>query len=192
MATLEQREVKPAARAALPPARRRRSASSRGFLPLLGLMIGAVAFLPSTIVALVGAVPILAALMVDDTPRRYLFRTVAAMTVVALAPLIDRLWRGANDIPAAFGIVADAFTWLAIYGAAGAGWLMFIGCPALVSSYRVFAASQKAARLKREQERLLEEWGEALSDVAGATAAAKRAEGEGGPSAPSPARAKTP
>lgn len=147
----------------------RRGARSRGmkqiFLPLVFVAGGALALLPTTIVTIVGLVPSFVALTVDVTPNRYLFRTVAGFNTAALMPFLMQLWRGNNDVLSALTTVMDLYFWFMVYVMAGLGWVMFLGMPSVVASFRTFSAEHHITRLKAEQEELIEEWQDALTGV---------------------------
>ena len=118
--------------------------------------------LPTAIVALVALAPSIGALIADDTPRRYLFRSVVGMNGAALWPFLESLWLRGNDIATAVAIVGDLYTWAAIYGAAGFGWLVFLSVPALIAAWRALRAERRIAALTKLQEKLREEWGGAI------------------------------
>jgi hypothetical protein len=135
---------------------------ARGALPLITLIVGALTILPTTIVVTFGLVPSLVALVVDDSRQRYLFRSVLGMNLAALWPFLERLWVHGNDMRTAMNIVSDVYTWAAIYGAAGLGWMMFLGLPSLMESYKQFIAERRIQKLTEAQEKLIEEWGSVL------------------------------
>jgi hypothetical protein len=145
-----------------PTARNNANALTRGMLPLISLAVAALTILPTAIVVTVGTVPSLVALVVDDSRRRYLFRTVLGMNLAALWPFLERLWTHDNDVRTAMLIVADIYTWAAIYGAAGLGWMMYAGLPTVVESFKAFAAARRVQQLTKLQDKLVEEWGSVL------------------------------
>jgi hypothetical protein len=100
--------------------------------------------------------------VVDESRQRYLFRSVLGMNLAALWPFLERLWVHGNDVRTAMNIVADIYTWAAIYGAAGLGWLMYLGLPTVLESYKAFSAARRIQHLTKEQEKLVEEWGSVL------------------------------
>lgn len=161
--------------------RRRRanaSALSRGLGPILISILAALVVLPTTIVATVGLLPSLAAFMVDEDRPRYLFRSVLGMNLAALWPFLDRLWWHGNDVRLAATIVGDVYTWAAIYGASGLGWLLFFTMPSLLAGFRRFTAERRIEKLKATQAELKAEWGAAIPD--GSEAVPAGAAGSGG------------
>jgi hypothetical protein len=135
---------------------------ARGALPLITLIVGALTILPTTVVVTFGLIPSLVALVVDESRQRYLFRSVLGMNLAALWPFLERLWMNGNDLRTAMNIVSDVYTWAAIYGAAGLGWMMFLGLPSMMESYKQFVAARRIQKLNEAQEKLIEEWGSIL------------------------------
>jgi hypothetical protein len=123
-----------------------------------------IAALPTVIVLCVGMVPTIVAFIIDLTPGRYAARCVAGVNIAGVVPFMDRLWGSTNDLPAAVGIATDVYAWLAFYAAAGVGWLLFLGLPGLVASYKTFSARRKANALRERLYELKREWG---SEVTG-------------------------
>ena len=138
---------------------------ARGALPLITLIVAAFTVLPTTIVVTVSLIPSLVALVVDESRQRYLFRSVVGMNLAALWPFLERLWVHGNDVRTAMQIVSDVYTWAAIYGAAGLGWMMFLGLPSVVESAKKFVAARKIQKLTQAQETLIEEWGSVLPSM---------------------------
>ncbi len=163
-----------------------RKAAGRSPLRSLGLMVlfvfAAIAVLPTAIVVAVGLVPMVVTLVIDDLPGRYLARTVSGMATAALIPFVGRLWEAGHTLRAAMALVSDVYSWFAIYAAVGAGWLMFLGFPSLVAELRAFNGQRRIARLRKQQDELVAEWGDAIAGAPDAEA----------PPADAPARPPTP
>ena len=128
---------------------------------LIGFVVAA---LPSVIVLCIGMVPTVVAYIIDLTPGRYAARCVAGVNIAGVVPFLDRLWSSTNDMTVAIAIATDVFAWLAFYAAAGIGWLLFMGLPGLVASYKTFSAKRKANSLREHLTDLKREWG---SEVTG-------------------------
>ena len=128
----------------------------------LSLIVLLIAALPTTILLAVGMTPTFVALVVDVTPGKYLTRCVAGLNAAGVVPFIGDLWSGMNNISAALGIIGDPFAWLAMYGAAAIGWLLFLGVPGAVTILRSFNAKRRINSLRETQRELLREWGDAM------------------------------
>jgi hypothetical protein len=126
-------------------------------LPLLAGL--AVVALPTLVVSAVGMVPTIAARITDITPGRYATRCVGALNVAGIAPFLRKLWTGENDLPSALHMIADPYTWLIAYGAAGIGWLLFMSVPNAVAMFKSIETEIQIKRLRARQEELVAEWG---------------------------------
>lgn len=124
---------------------------------LLGLV-----FLPSAVVVGVGMIPTLVARVVDTSPGKRLSITVGGFNLIGCLYFLHRIWaagQGMEDIQPTLG---DSVGWLCALVGAGIGWLVFGGMSAIVGK---IAQAQTALRLRnitKEQERLVEEWGETV------------------------------
>ncbi|HTZ77278.1 MAG TPA: hypothetical protein VMC10_05200 [Stellaceae bacterium] len=136
--------------------------SSRGIaiLAMFGVVMFAATALPLFVVTAGGLVPTIVALVVDHHRAKYLTRTVGAMNLAGVAPMIIRLWSSGDNLSAALAILARPVNWLVMYGAAGIGWCIFLAMPAVARIIVDLQAEQVQSQLRERAERLVEEWGE--------------------------------
>ena len=159
-----------AARTAIPKAGARKRAgrtARRGAsatLAILAAVLLAATALPLTILLLAGLIPTMAASLIDSYRAKYLTRTVGFMNLAGLAPLVVQLWSNGHSMAGVADILARPVNWLAMYGAAGIGWVLFLGMPSLARIFVDIRADQLQADLKARAARLVEDWGE---DVTG-------------------------
>ncbi|HUN45764.1 MAG TPA: hypothetical protein VMU85_04560 [Stellaceae bacterium] len=139
-----------------------KSGSSRGLaiLVLFGVVFFAATALPLFLVTAGGLIPTIVALVVDRQRAKYLTRTVGAMNLAGLAPMVVRLWSNGDSLTAAIGILTRPMNWVVMYGAAGVGWCIFLAMPAVARVIVDLQAEQVQASLRERAERLVEEWGE--------------------------------
>jgi hypothetical protein len=126
-------------------------------------MASIIAGLPTAIVVAVGMLPTVVSFIVDMTPGRYACRCVAGFNVAGVAPFVAKLWGGYNDVGAALSIVGDTLAWLAFYGSAGFGWMLFLSLPGVVATSRTLNARRLVNKLRARQEELAREWGLAVA-----------------------------
>ncbi len=131
----------------------------RMMLVLVVLLLTIVTALPTFIVIMIGMVPTLVAFIVDLTPGRYLCRCVAGLNVAGIAPFVHKLWTGENNVDAALHIIGDSLSWLAFYGSAGFGWMLFLSLPGVVAAAQTINARRKVRLLHESQKNLAYEWG---------------------------------
>lgn len=123
------------------------------------LLFGALA-LPLFLVTSAGLIPTIAAIVIDRYPGKYLTRTVGAMNLAGLAPMVVRLWSTGDNLSAAIGILSRPTNWLIMYGAAAVGWCIFLAMPAVARIIVDLQAEQIQSQLRDRAARLVEEWGE--------------------------------
>jgi hypothetical protein len=123
----------------------------------------AVTALPLCILVLSGLVPTMVATVVDRYRARYLTRAVGFMNVAGLTPLIVRLWSNGLTMETVADILSRPVNWLMMYGAAGIGWVLFLGMPSLARVYVDVRADQLQRDLKARADHLVEVWGEEVS-----------------------------
>ena len=132
----------------------------------LVLMVPVLGFLmPSCIVLLSGMVPTIVAFIVDRTRGKYLTITVALMNFCGTLPGLTRLWEVGQSYAAAKALAFDPFHWLASYGAAAVGWLIYLAIPPVLSAYYARSTGTRIEALRREQATLVEAWGEEVAEA---------------------------
>jgi len=147
--------AKPAGRAA------RRSASATVAIALVTLL--AVTALPLCILLLTGLVPSMVAALVDRYRAKYLTRTVGFMNLAGLTPLVVQLWGAGHTMVGLADILSRPINWLTMYGAAGIGWVLFLGMPSLARVFVDIRADQLQRDLNTRATGLVREWGEEVT-----------------------------
>jgi hypothetical protein len=144
----------------------RRHQSSGSVVVTLGVIVVtvmAVAALPLCLLVVAGMLPSLAAAAVDRTPRRYFARTVGAMNLAGLAPGVLRLWEAGMTFASLRQVASSPWTWLAVYGAAGLGWLLFSSAPTVARVLLDVKVDETQRRLEARAKALVEEWGDEVT-----------------------------
>jgi hypothetical protein len=147
--------AKPAGRAA------RRNATATVAILLVTLL--AVTALPLCILLLTGLVPTMVATLLDRYRAKYLTRTVGFMNLAGLTPLIVQLWGDGHTMVSVADILSRPTNWLTMYGAAGIGWVLFLGMPSIARVFVDIRADQLQRDLKARAARLVQEWGEEVT-----------------------------
>ncbi len=123
----------------------------------------AVVSLPLFMIVAAGMVPTFTAFFVDREPEKYAPMTVGAFNGVGVLPFVLDLWTGLTTVNAALEILIEPFTWLVMYGAASVGWIVYLGMPTFAAVWIDAQADAQVVRLRKEQAKLLEDWGEDLN-----------------------------
>ena len=107
--------------------------------------------------------PTLVALIVDRTSQKYAVFCVGGMNFSGVFPFLLDLWSGEHTVGSAMEILTDPFSLFLMYGAAGFGWMIFIAVPPTVGAFLTVMAQHRVIQLRRDQEELIEEWGEDIA-----------------------------
>jgi hypothetical protein len=170
-ATIAQQPVPLAAQARRAAARRAKrpppKQSGGGFrLFVLGLgFIGMAVFAAPTCVLLAfGMVPSIVAYVAERGKRPMLAFTIAPLNLAGLMPYLLELWTGHDQMPTVVHLLTNVYVWLVIYLSAGAGWLVFMGMPQVVTFVMQRSLDGRKEELKTLQSKLRADWG---SEVGG-------------------------
>lgn len=128
--------------------------------------VGAVLFLPSMMLLVIGMTPTLAAMLTDRRREKYATLCVGCINFTGVLPFLIELWTQDHTYEHAFRVISSPFTWLVMFGAAAIGWAIYFVAPGIVGMAIAMRADQRVERLRRRQRDLVEEWG---PGVAGST-----------------------
>jgi hypothetical protein len=132
------------------------------------------ALLPTALILVVGGLPTLVAVVVDRHRHHYLTRCVGALNFAGLAPYLMKIWMH-HTVLMAMQMLTDPFAWLAMYGAASVGWIIFLSAPSIAWLQVELTGARRIKTLKSRQRQLIDEWGDEVAEAAGAAPkAAKR------------------
>ncbi|MBK1698569.1 hypothetical protein [Rhodovibrio salinarum] len=136
-------------------------------LSLIVLLLPAAAvLLPTTLVLVVCMMPTLAAWLVDRQPGRALATSVCLLNLAGSLPAVLEVWNRGHDVASAQWVMSDPVTWLAAYGAAAVGWLLFALLPPVLRAYHARTTARRIRQLQKKQEALEKDWGpEVAADV---------------------------
>lgn len=122
----------------------------------MGLMLFAA---PALLVVGVGCVPAIVAFIVDREPGRNATLAVAAANIAGVAPFVVELLINGPTMVRAVNMLSDVFVIAVMFGTAGIGWLLVLGMPRVAAVYIEVTNETKIKMMRREQQRLVEEWG---------------------------------
>jgi hypothetical protein len=134
---------------------------SGGIVLLLLFIVPAVfaLALPTALLLLVGILPTLVVVAVDDSEQFCAVRSVGALNLCGIAPFIGELWTGSNDLAGLIAVIANVQAWLIMYGAATIGWTLYISMPPLVNVILTVRDEARITQLRELQQGLIQEWG---------------------------------
>jgi hypothetical protein len=115
---------------------------------------------PICLLLLLALVPTMLAWLVDDTPGQSLIRTVAPLNLTSALPFALKLWHEHNSLDQVFVFMSSSTTWVALYGAAVFGWMLYYLAPAVITT----VVQRRIERLRdaalERQKALKDEWGD--------------------------------
>jgi len=132
-------------------------------LAVIVVTVMAMAALPLCLLFVAGMLPSFVAAAVDRAPRRYFTRTVGAMNLAGLVPGVLHLWEAGITFASLRQVASSPWTWLAVYGAAGVGWLLFFTAPTVASALLDVKVDETQRRLEARTKTLVEEWGDEVT-----------------------------
>ncbi|MBT3400680.1 MAG: hypothetical protein HN420_11895, partial [Rhodospirillaceae bacterium] len=106
--------------------------------------------------------------IIDREPGRNATLTVGAANVAGVAPFIFELLLSGPTMDRALAMLSDVFVVVVMFGTAGVGWLLVLGMPKIAAVYIDVTNEAKIKQMRREQKRLIEEWGDEVMAPAGA------------------------
>ena len=139
------------------------SASSTKAIIIL-IIVGLLVFtLPTVLVLMTGMGPSFIAYATDRRREKYKTLSVGCMNLLGVLPLLTMLWTRDHSFDMAFSLFVDPFNWLIVLGAAATGWTIFLIAPSVVAMFLSSRIELSVDRLKRRQNKLIEEWGDGVS-----------------------------
>jgi hypothetical protein len=110
-----------------------------------------------------GMLPSLAAMILDRHRALYLTRTVGAMNLAGVTwPALALLDAGLS-MAGLREVLSNPLSWLAMYGGASLGWLVYLAIPPIAQIWIEAEADDMRARLAARAKALVEEWGEEVT-----------------------------
>ena len=138
-------------------------------LLLLILLVLAAVLMPSAILLAVLMVPSLVVYVIDRNPHRYFTVTIGLPNFCGVLPPLMELWERGQSFDGAFSAISDPWNMMVAYGAAGLGWILYLGTPIFVSSYLSISTDGKIKAIRRYQDDLVEAWGDGVKQSMSAT-----------------------
>ncbi len=145
-----------------PASQNKTKGGGTGKLVLTGLLLLPVVavLLPSCIVLTVNMAPTIVAYVVDKSREKYLAITVGLLNVCGTLPALVGLWQQGQSYDAALDIAGDPFHWLMAYGAAGIGWVVYLGLPPILGHYYGITSQARLHNHLHKQQILVAAWGD--------------------------------
>lgn len=126
-------------------------------LPLL------VVLSPTVLVLAVAMLPTLTAVLVDRSPEKHLALSVGFLNFCGALPAVADLWFLGQTLAVATNLIQEASVWLAAYGMAALGWLIYMVLPPAAGAYLAKLSESRIRALRRNQQSLVDAWGDEVA-----------------------------
>lgn len=123
------------------------------------LMVTAGIFFPSTLLLCGCMIPTFVAALVDNNPQRTAWITVGCMNFAGTVPAWFTLWENGQRLDKAFELLMQAGTLIVAYGAAGAGWLIYLNVTPFVAGLLAMKGEKRLKDIEKRQKELIRKWG---------------------------------
>ncbi len=135
--------------------------------------------LPAFIILVMASIPPIVAFIIDRDSEKYAAVAVGSLSFAAALPYVLDLWFGSFTVRAVILSLSDPYTWLVVYSAAAAGWVLYFLLPTVAHSYLKLVSEHKLSALRKECRALAKEWGSAIEPDQPEAAAATDKAGPG-------------
>ena len=115
---------------------------------------------PTFLLVVVGLLPTVIAVLFDQDQEHARVKVMALLNVSGLFPFLDHLWSNGNSATLAVDMISSAYTWMAIYGAAGAAILMLWFAPAIAAIILQINNAHRRNKLAKWRRKMTDEWGD--------------------------------
>lgn len=141
----------------------------------LGLGAGMLAFVAAVIVIpavaallIVGLAPTIASWLANRSAnRRNQVLTVLTFNLAGIMPYLAKVSHSPRSMGAVKEITGDVFSWLVMFGSAGAAMLLLVAAPQVAALVLQMMAQDRLKSIATAQAKLADEWGEAVSGDTG-------------------------
>ena len=129
-------------------------------LAIVVLLVLALFERPVCMLLVFALVPTMLAWLVDNTSGQSLIRTVAPLNLASVLPFAIKLWHEHNSLDQVFAFMSGSTTWVALYGAAAFGWLLYYLAPAVITTVLERRIEKLRDAAVERQKALKDEWGD--------------------------------
>lgn len=121
---------------------------------------------PTTIVLAPFMLPTLVAFLIDRMSGRPFTITVGLLNGAGTLPAVLVLWSQGHTLAAAQDTLGNVLLWFSAYLCAAIGWTIYTSLPPILRQYYGRITSSRVDKLRQEQDKLIEEWGDEVTGAA--------------------------
>jgi hypothetical protein len=131
-------------------------------MTLLGAGLTSIGMRQVFVFILIALLPGIVAGLTDTRAGKFASKTVIAFNVAGMVQFLGAILMGGSPNLTATEVIYDARTWMQIYGFAAFGWGVVFAIPHITQLYLEITATYTVKKLKKFQDALVDEWGEAV------------------------------
>lgn len=125
-----------------------------------------VVLFPTTVVLAPFMLPTLVAFLIDRQAGRPFTITVGLLNGAGTLPAVLVLWSQGHTLVAAQETLGNVLLWFIAYLCAAIGWTIYTSLPPMLRQYYGRITSSRVDKLREEQDKLIDEWGEGVTGAA--------------------------
>lgn len=122
-------------------------------------LIGSLAFMPTTILVILGMIPSVVALYTDDDRKKMGGLAVAFLNLGAVIAFVNILWDRGHSLANSLTLLMNPTTLLVIYFAAFIGFILVRFLPPIVAEFLKITHRKRMKVIEAEQKAIIEQWG---------------------------------
>ncbi len=140
---------------------KKKKSAAKGGLPvfMVGSIVMAAVFLPSSVLLTIGMMPTIAVLFADPSHAKTKVVTVGALNLAGCVPFLLELWTQGYSLDKSFTIVSDPKAIIVMYAAAAIGYIFDWSLSAIVASVLYQRGIVRQELIRKRQEELALRWG---------------------------------
>tara|TARA_Y100000588_G_C13981226_1_gene807276 strand:+ start:306 stop:779 length:474 start_codon:yes stop_codon:yes gene_type:complete len=118
---------------------------------------------PTLSLLFAGLMPTIVSFVTEENHDHARTLSIGVFNICGVLPFTFEVLEKKQAFSYILQLLKNPDTWLVMYGAASLGYLIYLGVPSVILGAMRITALMRINRLKREQKRLEEEWGDVIS-----------------------------
>lgn len=141
----------------------KRRPSVKKNLLLIGGLLMAIVFLPTSVMLFIGMLPTMACSLMDRSKGKMRTLSIGAMNLAGCMPFLLELWLKGHSMENAIAHITQPKTIIVMYFAAAIGYVIEWGMAGIIASMVGQRAKARLRDIEKEQKKLVERWGPEVS-----------------------------
>lgn len=134
-----------------------------GRIAVVLALLGSLTVMPTTILFVVGMIPTFVAFFVDKDKRKRSGYSIGALNFAATLAYLIQLWMQGHTMNVTMQLLINPTTLMIIYVCSWIGWVIHFFIPPLISDVVRKSGERRISKIQKQQKKIIEEWGEAVT-----------------------------